>query len=414
LSSFLAAFQLQAKKIGEGPSVHVSERQAKRWLGGGAPLPRAVSCRVLERWFGEPIERLLGPPEIEISRAEVTEEEFLVSAARESVDHAIESSSALDPSALEHLQAAAGRAAVAYYVTPSLGMLTDLVKLRNTVYEQLDRTHKPRQQADLYLIAGQVCGLLSSVSWDLGHSDVAEEQARAAHTYGNVIDHHSLSAWARALQVTVAFWSGKPRRATGIATAALERAPSGTARARLHSVNARALALIGARQEVQIELNKASDELDVAGGDDFLDEIGGELGFDRARRALCAGSAYVALGDGTQAETEAMGALDLFREMPEASRWATGELSARIDLGTARTLRGDLAGAEDALLPVLDLDPSRRTEALSQRMQGLGRILGTSRYRGAVEASRLGEAIESFADSSLARATATRSITTGD
>jgi hypothetical protein len=46
-------------------------------------------------------------------------------------------------------------------------MLTDLVRLRDTVYEQVDRTHKPRQQAELYLLAGLVCGLLSSVSFDL-------------------------------------------------------------------------------------------------------------------------------------------------------------------------------------------------------------------------------------------------------
>ncbi len=70
-------------------------------------------------------------------------------------------------------------------------MLTDLVLLRDTLYEQLDRTHKPHQQADMYLLAGLVCGLLSSVSWDLGHPEVAEKQARAAHTYGSVIDHPS-------------------------------------------------------------------------------------------------------------------------------------------------------------------------------------------------------------------------------
>jgi len=180
------------------------------------------------------------------------------------------------------------------------------VQLRDTAYEQLDRTRKPRQQAELYLVAGQVCGLLSSVSWDLGHAEVADEQARAAYTYGQVIDHPSLCAWARALQVTVAFWSGQPRRAATIAEAALAAAPTGTARARLHSVHARSLAMIGARQEVHAALNAAADELDRSGDDPFLDETGGELGSDRSRRALCAGASFVALGDGAQAETEAL------------------------------------------------------------------------------------------------------------
>lgn len=290
-----------------------------------------------------------------------------------------------------------------------MALLTDLVQLRNTVYQQLDRTHKPRQQAELYLIAGQACGLLSSVSWDLGYSDVSDEQARAAHTYGSVIDHPSLCAWARALQVTVMFWQGRPRRAASLAVSALETAPAGTASARLHAVHARALAMIGAHQEVSVALDAAADELDRAGDDPFLDEIGGELGFDRSRRALCAGTSFVTLGDGARAEPEAVAALELFGEMPQRVRFAAEELSACIDLSAARTLRGDLAGAEYALVPVFALDSARRTEALSRRLTNLGRILGTVRYRGAVEAARIGEAIEDFTAGSLAQ-TIPRSI----
>ncbi|MDN2495972.1 hypothetical protein FHY52_04570 [Nocardia nova] len=308
----------------------------------------------------------------------------------------------LDPSAIEHLHAAAGRAARDYYAKPSLEMLTDLLALRDTVYTQLDRTRKPKQQAELYLIAGQVCGLLSSVSWDLGLRNAAEEQARAAHTYGNVIDHPSLQAWARALQVTVTFWGGYPRRAASIAANALEGAPVGTARARLHSVNARALAMIGARGEVRAELDAAVDELDRAGGDEFLDGIGGELAFDRARRGLCAGASYVALGDGDQAEHEAAAAIQLFSASASNEQWAAGLLGAHVDLGAARTLKGDLAGAKHALAPVFELPASRRTEAIAQRLHALSRVLGTARYRCATEALELGGEIEDFTTTTLA------------
>jgi len=401
--------RFNAAAVEHGEKAHVSERQAKRWLAGDSELPRPVSCRVLGRWWGESVERLLGLPEAGALTVPVTEEELIVNAGRESVEHSIEAASALDASALDQLHGAAQRAARDYYVAPPLALLTDLVQLRNTVYQQLDRTHKPRQQAELYLIAGQACGLLSSVSWDLGYSDVSDEQARAAHTYGSVIDHPSLCAWARALQVTVMFWQGRPRRAASLAAAALETAPAGTASARLHAVHARALALIGARQEVSAALDAAADELDRAGDDAFLDEIGGELGFDRSRRALSAGTSFVALGDGARAEPEAVAALELFGEMPARVRFAAGELGARIDLSAARTLRGDLAGAQDALVPVFALDPARRTEALSRRLTSLGRVLGTVRYRGAVEAARIGEAIEDFTAGSLAQ-TIPRSI----
>lgn len=406
VADFLREFARKAEDIGEG--VEVSRSAAKRWLQGDGGTPRTGSRRVLEAWFGEPVATLFGPP-LTQSR-HVTEQEFVVNAAHESVGHAIEAATALDPSALEHLQAAAGHAARAYYITPPLEMLTDLVALRDTIYIQLDRTHKPLQQAELYLLSGQVCGLLSSVSWDLGLVNSAEEQARAAYTYGNVIDHPSLQAWARALQVTTAFWSGFPRRAAKMAAGALETAPVGTARARLHSVHARALALIGARGEAGDELNAAATELDRAGNDPFLDGIGGELAFDRARRGLCAGATYVALGDGDQAVRESTAALELFSEIPEEQRWAAGALGAHVDLAAARTLRGDLAGAAVALQPVFELPPIRRTEAIAQRLHLLARVLATARYRGAYESVELGGAIENFTAISLSRTTTVRSL----
>jgi hypothetical protein len=393
-----------------GVEVEVSRSAAKRWFQGNAGQPRPGARRVLETWFGEPIAVLFGPPHSVTHTRAVTEQELALSAAHKSVSHAIEAASALDPSALEHLHGAAGKAATAYYTTPPLELLTDLVALRDTVYDQLDRTHKPLQQAELYLLAGQVCGLLSSVTWDLGLVEPAEEQARAAYTYGCIIDHPSLQAWARALQVTLAFWSGFPRRANRIAAAALDTAPTGTARARLHSVNARALAMLGARGEVHAELESAATELDRAGEDDFLDEIGGELAFDRPRRALCAGAAYVALGDGEQAEREAAAAVDLFATIPPAQRWGAGALGAHVDLGAARVLRDDLAGAQEALQLVFELPPARRTEAIALRLHALARTLGTKRYRGATEALRLGAEIEDFTSTSLSRTTGRRAL----
>lgn len=410
---FVAEFSASAIAAGERASTSVSGRQVKRWLSGESKMPSSAAQRVLEHWWNEPVERLFGPPDNTSAHARLTEKELIVNAGRESVEHAIEAASALDSSALEHLHAAARNAAHAYFVAPPMQMLTDLVRLRDTVYEQLDRTHKPRQQAELYLVAGQICGLLSSVSWDLGHPEVAEEQARAAFTYGQVIDHPSLCAWARALQTTVAFWNGQPRRAAGIAAGALDSAPVGTARARLLSVHARSLAMIGARDEVQSALNAAADELDRAGNDAFLDETGGELGFDRCRRALCAGASYVALGEGTQAEAEASAAIELFDQLPEHMRWGAGIFGARVDLATACALNGDLAGAQDALSAVFTLDPDRRTEAISRRLANLGRMLGGKQFRGAAEAGVMGEAIEDFTAHSLARVTSRPAITPG-
>jgi hypothetical protein len=387
----------------------LSERQAYRWLSGdlrGRPYPHA--CATLEQLFGESAARLLGQPsDLKPDLATASLETLLITAGRESAEHALNSAAALDPGALEALHSEAERLARAYYTAAPLTLLSDLVRLRDTVYVQLDRTHKPRQRAELYLIAGQVCGLMSSVAFDLGHADSAEGLARAAYTYGRVIDHPSLCTWARALTMSVLLWAGRYREVTTVATTAVELAPAGTPRARLYAVRARGLAHLGAAEEVTADLAASADELDRSGDDELMDRVGGELGFDHSRRALCAGAAYVALHDGDRGQTEAETALDLFTVQPEPLRWRAGELSARTDLATARALSGDLAGAEDALTAVFVLPVEHRTEALTQRLGNLGRLLSTRPYRGAVEAGRIGEAVADFTARALPRTTAT-------
>lgn len=401
---FVDRFHAAAVEYGE--DAHISERQAKRWLAGSADLPRPVCRRVLEHWWAEPASRLLGPPDTGAAVVPMNAEELIVNAGRESVEHAIKAASVLDPSALEHLHSAVRRLARVFYATPPVAMLTDLVRLRDTVYEQLDRTHRPCQQAELYLLAGQVCGLLSSLCFNLGHPDVAEEQARAAHTYGNIIDHPFLCSWARQLRLTVMYWSDRPRDAASLAAASLETAPAGTARAALYGAQARSLALIGARQEVCAALDAADEELQRAADDPFLDVIGAELIYDRARHTMTAGASFVALGDGEQAEAKATAALQLFGEVPEVDRWVAGELAARADLTAARIMCGHLAGTEDVLGPVFAVHPDHITEAVMRRLTNLGRMLGAARYSDAVEASRIGEAIEEFTVGGLSRGTA--------
>lgn len=111
-------------------------------------------------------------------------------------------------------------------------------------------------------------------------------------------------------------WIDRPRRGAALATAALETAPAGTARAQLYDAQARSLALIGARQEVRT----AYEEAQRAGDDPFLDDIGGELGFNPARLAMSADAAFVGLGENESAKAQSTTALRLFSDVPEADR----------------------------------------------------------------------------------------------
>jgi transcriptional regulator with XRE-family HTH domain len=115
IPEFAARFRAAAIECGEG-EIHVSERQAKRWLAGEAEMPRPVCRRILEHWWREPVSRLLGPPESGAIAPAVamTDEELIMNAGRESTEHALNAAAALDPSALEHLHSAARRLARAW------------------------------------------------------------------------------------------------------------------------------------------------------------------------------------------------------------------------------------------------------------------------------------------------------------
>ncbi|MBO0882494.1 MAG: hypothetical protein J2P17_19610 [Mycobacterium sp.] len=399
-TEFEREFNRRATQLGVDTSVSTSTLH--RWVTG-AEKPRSASRKVLEAWFEEPVTVLLGRPHTAPARTTMSVEEMIVTSGRESAEHAFETAaSSLDSVAVEHLQGQVEQAARRFNTTATLAMLPELVALRDRVYQQLDRTNKPRQMTDLYLIAGQICGLIAAASLDLGYADSAEDQARAALTYGRFIEHPSLQGWARALLATVAYWSGRPRKAIEYASDGLTVATAATVRAQLHCLNARALGQVGARDEVAHHLHVAVDELDRAGGDPLFDEVGGEMQFDRLRYSVCAASAYLALGEGEFAETASSDALGMFVRGSEENRF--GVLAARTDLATARTLCGDLAGAQDAIEPVLGIDSTRRTERLTQRAVALGRLLGATRFRGAAEARGLGEALEGFTQASLPRA----------
>lgn len=191
---------------------------------------------------------------------------------------------------------------------------------------------------------------------------------------------------------------------------ALTDAPHGTASARLHAARARAIAMLGGCDEATTALDNSSYEFDVAGNDSLMDEIGGEFGFDRARHALGVGATYVLLGNATLAEAGAIRALKLLDARQPHERWNAGLLAARVDLGAARLLDGDLAGTEDALAPVFTLAPEWRTQALFSRIVKLGRMLHTAQYRRATEGSRICEAIEDFTANSLVARSARQTI----
>lgn len=147
--------------------------------------------------------------------------------------------------------------------------------------------------------------------------------------------------------------------------------------------------------------------------DELQDGTGGELGFPAARKAPSIGTAYVGLGMGDDAEPAAGQALELYLAADPEDRSVGGIAGARIDLATARLLksRPDLAGAADALNPVMELPSEHRGQRLRKRLDVLSGLLAQSRLRDAVEARNIGQQIEAF--STLSASSGPAALTAG-
>src|SRR6266545_966186 len=232
----------------------------------------------------------------------------------------------------------------------------------------------------------------------------AEQQARAARTYADLIDYTPLMAWCFGLEAEAAYWTGAPRRALDLVSAGLAVAPAGTARVRLHCIGARAWSYMGptTADRVNTALSAADTERETGLGDELHDELGGHFSFSRARQARCNATTYVQLGSSAEASEQARTALELYA--PTGGQWRLIEAEVRADLAAAHLLSGDLDGADAALAPVWGLATHDRREGLLHRLRQTGVPLADPRWRDVARVEQLAEQIETFAAASIVRA----------
>lgn len=337
---------------------------------------------------------------------EGNERDAVVAVAHESSEHAaLTESVSLGMTTLEQLHDDVIRLARAYVGTPPFPVLRETSRVRNRAYLLLSRTQRPRQRRHLYLVAGQLCGLLASASFDLGYPGAAAAQARAAWTYGAIAEHDELLAWAAGMQATIALWAGRSQEAIDRIDVGLTSVPRGSPRVRLLCIQGRAWARLGSRTNTEEALAACRTERERADGRNELhDHIGGEFGFNKARQAFCSGSAYLQLGNISRALEECEHAVRLYEAGPAGERWYGAECSARTDLAATRLLRGELDGAREALVPVFALPPDKRVQGLVKRLGNVQRLLSQPHYISSPDGRRLGQQVEGFASRAVSRA----------
>ncbi|MFG3557775.1 hypothetical protein ACGGAQ_25680 [Micromonospora sp. NPDC047557] len=268
-------------------------------------------------------------------------------------------------------------------------------RLRDEARALADRTRRPGDLADLFVVIGQGASLMASTAFDLGHWTESAALARAATQYADLAGHVSLKAWTYGLQMTLANWRNEPDAALSYYGRAMRVAPDGEPKLRLRYIAARSYALLDDPASVAAVLDAAQQDREAAEGrpDEMATATGGEFSFGDARAAACAAAAWLDLRNGEQAARYALDALRVYQALPTARRPYSQINGTNIDMAAAHLHMRDLDGAAEALRTVLALPPQRRNVSLTGRLARLERLLNEAPGSGDAEARRLADQI---------------------
>jgi tetratricopeptide (TPR) repeat protein len=293
------------------------------------------------------------------------------------------------PEAVAQLGAEIGGLASDYIREPIANIMGDLVQAQDAVFSL---------RVELYMLAGVVSGLLAKASHDLGKAHDAMTQARTMYVCADNADHPGLRVWARGLQSLIAYWAGRPQEAVRYAQAGamILEGGRGTVAAWLPALEARAFAQLGNTAEARSALRRAYASREAVMPDE-LDRIGGLLTFPQAKQHYYAAGALVSIeGGDTEAEAEAVAALELYEEADPVDRSFSDIAGARAELALARVHVGEIEGARDALAPMLGLDPTLRIGGIITSAERVHQALRDPRFVDSVLASALRDEIETF------------------
>lgn len=294
-----------------------------------------------------------------------------------------------DETVVEQLEADVAWLARAYVSQPLLELDAEIRRLRCRTFELLRGRQRLRQTVDLYVAASRLCGLSAHVCLDLGDYHSAATHARTARACAEEVGHEGLLAWVRAVESLIAYWTGRYEQAARLARAGRQHRASGSIGARLASLEARALAIVGDRGGAVTALGDAERARE---GLPAQDEAPGIFTFPSAKQFAYAGTTHLAVGGRAhvrRAIASATNAIGLYREAETADQSVGDLFAAHVDLARGYLLLGDLDGTESMLDFVLGSPPERMSASIVRRLSALGQELGTAQYGGAAHAVHL-------------------------
>lgn len=287
---------------------------------------------------------------------------------------------------LEQFDADVERLAREFVSRPLSLLIPEIRTAQGGVFQLLGGRQHPGQTRHLYVIAGWLSGLAAHVALDLGNRSAAATHVRTVVQCAEISEHSPLRAWARSFQSLAAYWAGDYRRARDLAQAGRSegRGPgTGTIKARLLSLEARARAAEGDSRSALRVLALAHEARGAAGPD----ELPGVFSFPEAKQWAYAGTTLLAVGDDKQirhATSASCRAVELYRTGPDGDR-SPGDLqAAHLDLATAYLVSGEVQEAGAKLSDVFTAEGY--TASITIRLRNLAALLGGEPYRGAQSA----------------------------
>jgi hypothetical protein len=333
------------------------------------------------------------------------ETDVVAAAAAQARDHAMNAAAtSIGPGTIEQLTTEVVRLSRAYVAGAPLPLFTAMHQALGRVQAALDAKAYPAQARDLNFLAGALCGLMANASLDIGREDAADDLARAAWTYGTIIDHDPLIGWARGTQALAAIWDHRYTDAAQYAEDGLSHLAAGMGAARLQAIRARALAGHGDFAQARAAIKAAADASSGQQADQLHNGIAGEFTFDIAKLRYYEALVLTRSGYPADAAAAAAAAVRLYQAAPGQARSYGCEALAHIHLATAQLMSGNADAAAEAVAGLLRLDPARRISSLHEYVEALRELLRGPAYRGSRTAAELGQQLAAFSAISITNA----------
>ncbi|MFC7306836.1 helix-turn-helix domain-containing protein [Streptomyces monticola] len=302
----------------------------------------------------------------------------------------------VDDAVVEELSFTLARIATEYVHAPLHPLFTELVAVRDRLFELLQGRQRPQQSRDLFMLTGTTCLLLAHASQNLGDQASALAQVRTARVCAEQADHTGLRAWTLGTAALITEWSPQRRMSLKLTAQAAALAPAGESRIRIAAMEARTAARIGDGHRANQAIERLQRAMDEVPEEDGVGQFGGILTFPRAKQDYYLGSTYALLGRPDEAQRHTQAAIEAYRTGPQEERSYGDEALAHVDLITVGVQQDDLDGAVAAFQHVLELPPELRIRQLGSAVGRLASLLDRPALKGNRAASEIAELIRDY------------------